>query len=282
MAACLREGGRAPYPLTDDGSIPRRRHPISIVERPITLPRSTLAIEGSIGGGQEAPLGGAPYGWLGSSLGASFGLTDDITLSAMPLGLLYLPHLSYNRVSVGFEAQSKREIGLSSGVTFNQYDGSSPDAESSRWLTLHAALYLRAYVEHRAKLFFSPALTLRVPLSTSSISPTRPYAGIGLPLAAAIKIIEPVSIKARTSLNIYDLRYVGNSMFIPLGFDMIFSVPGRLGPILDITPSFTFPYLFHPANNGRMINAAGAIVDVRAVQADTFTAGLSVTTYLYL
>jgi hypothetical protein len=76
---------------------------------------------------------------------------------------------------------------------------------------------------------------------------------LDLPVSALCNITDAIDVGVATGFTIDEFSQFDSTTGIPLGIFAGYAIAGRQGPILDIQPFFTFPYLVmpwaHPATN---------------------------------
>jgi hypothetical protein len=108
-----------------------------------------------------------------------------------------------------------------------------------------------------------------VPEGTLGASSSANAVRLQIPISAIYNITDAVFIGLNSGVTVYDFNHVDNTTGIPAGITAGYTLEGASGPMLDIAPYFTFPYLVMPAAKS-------------AVNTGEFVAGLSMTGFVYL
>jgi len=274
------------------------RLPVSEAQRPLTLPRLVLAPE--IGFDVDHRPNQGAYGDLDAS--GQFGITDDLMVDALvaplqlwaPPGNANLVYPNESRVQYG---ETTRNRGPSVGLTYRFLRGSTEIAGSltGRVFTVPGlsggaiipSLPIRVHATERVRVDVVP--TVNVEIATQSPSPGPVIVGGGVPVpsgaaprtsANAVRVDVPVSalynlteafdVGVTSGLTIYDVNNADATTGIPLGGFLGYTIAGAHGPIADIDPYFTFPYLLMPLRRSSTTDA------------NQYVVGLDVIGYLYL
>jgi hypothetical protein len=232
------------------------RYPVAEAERPITLPKMVLSGEVDL----DVPhLPGSAF--FNASVGAAFGITDDLTVRAqvLPLQIAGGGGFHYGQSTgllggidnpgpgVGatyrFLKKEMFEIGASVDVNLITAQGFSGVVVAPGVpVRIHALESLR--IDTGAFLPITFASMSGVPLGgfgTTSVSANA--TGLQIPVSALYDITEPLHVGAATGFVIGDFSTPGASVAIPLGIFAGYAIAGKDGPVLDIDPFFTFPAL---------------------------------------
>ncbi|MFT3770586.1 MAG: hypothetical protein QM820_34600 [Minicystis sp.] len=255
----------------------QRRLPVPFVDRPLTDPKGTLGIGigGSVSALRSLLTDQAPAAsiYTSASVGSSYAFTDDFNISARLVGFDITPRFRAYLPDVGVTQRLIRgpfQLGLSGSVApavaLTDAVGAPVRSES---IAFAASIPMRVYAEHAFKLFFSPRIGFDVPLAHRTVNDLTAVS-LSFPLSMFVRVIDPLSIGLGTGIYIPRLDRTKETTTIPASLTMAITVPGRRGPILDIVPSFGFPYLFTPAS------------PVHKVNGDMWSAGLAFNGYVYL
>jgi hypothetical protein len=120
------------------------------------------------------------------------------------------------------------------------------------------AVPLRIHLGKRVR--FDMSAVLNVTRATSTPSPSSLVMANGasssasavrlqVPVSGLYNITEAIHVGVTTGLTIDDFSNVRNTTGIPVGLFAGYAIAGKLGPIGDIDPFFTFPYLISPGVN---------------------------------
>jgi hypothetical protein len=260
------------------------RLPVAQAERPLTLPH--LILNPTVGFDVTRIQANDTYANL--TAGVELGILDDLSLHALflPLqiagpgvdGFHYGQTSEYRGPSVGATFRFVRgvvELGLG-------FDVRLITAEGLSGVALIPALPLRVHIGKSARLDFVPQLNVtRATQSASADEIVTSGGGIvngtstnasgnstmassiggvstgtsasavrlDVPVTFLYNIVETVHVGIKSGLTIYDLSDAQQSTGIPIGLFAGYAVPGKNGPLLDIDPFFTFPYLIMPGRS---------------------------------
>jgi hypothetical protein len=268
---------------TEPGAV---RLPVAEAERPLTLPALILSPT------LDANATHWPEGTFANlTLGATFGVTDDVELDAQVLpvqlasptgygGIHYGETSNYRGPRVGATLRLLRgivEIGASFHLTVLTNTG-----RSGVVLEPGVPVYIHLLKDLRLDTGATLQVTLQSAQTGTAVtnpgapnetivlgSATKNDVDLTLPVDLLWSVTEAFHAGLNTGFRITDLSTAGTSSIIPLGAVIGYTVGGRQGPLVDIDPFFTFPGIFAP----------GA-----AQKTDTswYVAGISVAGYLYL
>jgi hypothetical protein len=228
-------------PLPDPS--PAERLPVAQAQRPIVLPR--LVASPQVAFQLDRRPNDGSYGEL--DVTGAFGETNRN--QGPSLGAAYR------------FVRGTAELGLDlSGHVFTVPGVSGGSVTPSVLLRIHAAEILR--------LDLDPGVTFQI----ATLSPSGASANtvrVSVPLGARLNLTQAFDVGLTTGLTVYDVSDARNTTGIPLGFLLGFAMAGAQGPVVDIDPFFTFPYLVMPG---------------RASPTNTgqYQVGLAVTGYFYL
>jgi hypothetical protein len=253
----------APSALADPDPASPLRLPVAVAERPLTIPSLILNPNLDSDVTRIPDVGGAAtYGNVG--LAATFGITDDLEVRALVLPLqlagppgngFHYGETSENRgPSVGATYRFVRgvvELGAGldiRGLTALGISGVAiiPDLA----LRIHAGKKVR--IDIGAQLNITRAsstadmLCVPTPCVASGASVPANMVRLAVPLSALYNIIDAIDVGVTTGLTIDNFSEWKTSTGIPVGIFAGYAIAGRQGPILDIEPFFTFPYLVMP------------------------------------
>ncbi|MFT3769792.1 MAG: hypothetical protein QM820_30515 [Minicystis sp.] len=238
------------------------RQPVRYSLRPLTLPRLTLAPELSVNVAHAALTifgSSSDVNAVGINIGASFGITDDLEFQATFAPFVVAPSeaagygdpifgLTYRfikgDVELGARLQAQILTHLGPGVTV------SPSIPLLVRIGQHVRL--------------DTGVQFAVATAHGGVA-----AGMAVPLVLNGSVTDNFHLGLSTGVGILNFEIPGESTYVPVGFQMGFAVPSSKGPVLDILPSFQWPYLFTPGADGK-------------VNPSLFTVGVQFRGYIYL
>lgn len=243
-------------------------YPASYAERPLTLPRLMLSPELSIGLTHfeiTTALGSAAANAVGLNLGASLGITDDLTVYLVPLTMLIATYTTAapTKVYYGtFRAGAMYRFVHTDKVDFGgQFELGASGASEAVFTTFKLPLLLR--IAPALRIDTGLAFTVVYPTTGASVdagfatasSSGAAIVGLGssagIPIAVTIQPEEHVFFGLDTGFGIGSFRgTVSNSAFMPLGaFVGGTIIGGNHAPLVDIVGSFGFPFFLLGADN---------------------------------
>jgi hypothetical protein len=92
---------------------------------------------------------------------------------------------------------------------------------------------------------------------------------VAVPLSARANLTPAFDVGMNTGLTVYDVSHAADTTGIPLGAFLGYVVAGPSGPVLDVDPYVTLPYLIMPWRSS-------------ATNTDQYVVGVNVTGYVYL
>lgn len=265
-------------------------YPVSYVERPLTLPKFTLAPFGEldivrIGVGEGANSAAAVV--AGMQIGASFGITKNIEVGAVVLPIQFNNGAGYGGLFVGEEGTLAQpsiygtfrflhtgvfEMGARLRLQFIV-----PHAEFGlgAGAIITPSVPMLVHIGKVGRLDAEVAIPIRAigvseGTGAFSTSTTQVRAGLDIPLRLAFDIIEPLHVGVSTGVSIEDFGEASASTRIPLGVFFGYAV-GHGKPIVDIDPFFSF---------FQFITPGGGIFGDK-VNPGIFVAGVSARGYIY-
>lgn len=244
-------------------------YPVSYVERPLTLPKSTLAPQ------LELDLDNLPVSVAtangvvtsnvvvaGMQLGASFGITPDLEVGAVVLPVQFNDGAGYGGVFVGEEGtpgdpmlvgtfrflhRPLFDLGARLRILIAPPRG-GVDAgalvEPSVPLLLHLGTRARIDAEVGLPLAIHGGTTTTVNGVTTTTGSSATL-GLDVPVRLAVDILEPLHVGVSTGVRIDDFGDGGGTTFVPLGVFAGYAI-GEGRPILDVDPFFSFYDFFTP------------------------------------
>jgi hypothetical protein len=106
---------------------------------------------------------------------------------------------------------------------------------------------LRIHLGKRVRFDTSAELNVtRATSKTNGVSASASAVRLQVPVSGLYNITEAIHVGVATGLTIDDLSDVRNTTGIPVGIFAGYAIAGKLGPIGDIDPFVTFPYLISP------------------------------------
>lgn len=263
------------------------RLPVPEAQRPVTLPKLVLAPEAGFDVDRQGNAG--VFGNL--TLSARFGITDDLTLDAVVAPLqLWVPR------GGGFGyGETTEDRGPSLGLTYRFVRGPVEVAASlaGRLFTVSGlsgsaimgSLPIRIHATESLRLDATPTVNVWIAQQTPSTPPTTigitPVGAppstatsasavrLQLPLDAIYNVTRAFDLGVTTGLTVYDASDARNTTGIPLGALMGFAMAGSQGPVLDVDPYFSLPYLLMPGRT-------------QPTNSGQYVIGVDLTGYLYL
>lgn len=243
-------------------------YPASYAERPLTLPRLMLSPELSLGLSHfeiTTALGSAAANAVGINVGASLGITDDLTVYLVPLTMLIATYTTAapTKVYYGtFRAGAMYRFVHTDKVDFGgQFELAASGAAEAVYTTFKLPLLLRL----APVLRIDTGLAFTVGIPTDGRSVDAGFATVsnggaaivglgssaGIPIAVTVQPEEHIFFGLDTGLGIGSFRgTVSNSVFMPLGaFVGGTIVGGNHAPLVDIVGSFGFPFFLLGADN---------------------------------
>lgn len=255
-------------------------YPLSYVERPMTLPRLTLApqLELDVDRIGFAGRTGAVV-VAGMQLGATFGITKDLEVGAVVLPVQFNQGAGYGGLFFGEEAllaepsifatyrflhQHMIELGARLRMEFIV-----PRGGLSAGFFIEPSVPLLVHLGPRVRLDAEVGIPIGVvPSSTTGKAETA--VGLDVPVRVSFDIIEPLHVGASTGVRIEDFGNPKESAVVPLGIFMGYAVGGKK-PIVDIDPFFNFVDFITPG---------GGPFDQK-VNPGVFVLGVSARGYIY-
>ncbi|APR76286.1 Hypothetical protein A7982_01633 [Minicystis rosea] len=204
--------------------------------------------------------------------GLEYSITNDFALGGRVVGVVISPHaqIAYPSMHVTFRlVRGVFQLGVEGGASFfpKQY-ASTGSLQGSAGTTLWASIPMRVIVPRRMKIYFSPEISTTVRFE-HEVPADVTRGALDLPLSMLFRIVDPFAVGFASGYGIYALNRALETSYVPLGFWAVATVPGRQGPIADVSPSFTWPYLFMPGSSASRANAG------------IWQVALTVTAYVY-
>ena len=243
--------------------------PLRYVERPLTLPKDTLAPQLSIGElhfqqsfGRTSIAANA----IGLDLGVAYGLTDDLTLDLTPLTMLIV------RTDSGSFNDTTTYYGtFRLGGTYRFFHSEMADVGgrfefgatgASHALHLSGGVPVQLRFGQLVRVDTGAFLTAFFPTKGGSVDAAVAYPGLSLPLPgtvgglagvpvnASVQVVDAVYAGVDTGFGIASFRgQVDRNCFMPLGFHAGYTLGGA-APVADVALGFSFPFFLLGADSG--------------------------------
>jgi hypothetical protein len=283
-ASIAAHAAHAEEPAHAEGS----EFPVSYVERPLTLPRFTLAPFGELDIDRFGTTGSATGGLstsvvlAGMMLGASFGITKDAEIGAILIPVQFNESAGFGGLFYGDERIQAQpsvfatyrflnrepvELGARLLVQFlvpRTGLGAGVRIEPSVPLLVHIGKIGRFDAEVGVPITVEGSRT-EITNGVSTAVASQAYAGIDVPVRIAFDIIEPLHIGLNTGLVIEDFGHAGETTAIPLGLFTGYAV-GQKKPIVDIDAFFSWFDFITPGGGpfGDKVNPGLFVVGLKA------------------
>lgn len=235
-------------------------YPTSYAERPLTLPKLMLSPELSIGLTHfeiTTLLGSVAANAVGLNLGASLGITDDLTVYLVPLTMLIATYTNATPTKVyygTFRAGAMYRFVHTDKIDFGgQFEFGASGASEALFTTFKLPLLLR--IAPVLRIDTGLAFTVVYPTSGASVdagfatasSSGAAIVGLGssagIPVAVTIQPEEHVFFGLDTGFGVGSFRgTVSNSTFMPLGAFVGGTITNGKAPVVDIVGNFGFPF----------------------------------------
>jgi hypothetical protein len=255
-AASAEEGGKA-----------GEKMPLPFAQRPLTLPRMTLAPEAEVGVTHFSLGSFGSITGFGLELGAHFGILDDLEVGAVVLPIDFAPDFRYGnpRVEGTFRfLKGTVEMGARLRATIATESGASG-------VILEPGLPMLFHITEAARLDTGVFVPMAFGAGVGPFSAGgHTVVGVNIPVQFIYDVIPELHIGARTGLGMVDFGHAGESFYIPLGLVAGYAIGNEKGPLVDIDPFFTFPYFAIPGSSGDKVVTA------------LWQTGVTATVYLYL
>ncbi|MFO0554154.1 MAG: hypothetical protein U0271_37585 [Polyangiaceae bacterium] len=239
--------------------------PMSVVDRPLTLPAMTLAPTFQFDV-THLEIDIISSNAVGMSLGASFGVLDDLEVYLMPFTLLIVD------VDAGvFGSDTKTYYGtfrLGGTYRFFHEDVAELGARvefgatgfnDDIHLTWGMPVLLRApnILRLSTGLFFTAFLPTdggRADIGIAAVSESAPVllaaVGPGIPATLDFRVLDEFFLGLDTGFGVASFRgNVDQNCFMPLGFHAGGTIPIDNKPTVDLLGAFSFPYFLVGADN---------------------------------
>ncbi len=202
--------------------------PINAVDRPLTLPAHELAV--AAGGFAVHPETGAVF--VGSSLGASYGVTDRFEVQLSALNVEYTPDTRVLGPG-GTLTYAIWDHGAQMGLRFNVGGVIAPDPGAA----LTPSVPIRIALGSRVRVDLGP----QVPI----LATAHPVVGVVAPFGVTVRLADVAFVHFDTAAALYDVT--ARTAVIPARISFEFGMHVKKVP-LSFTPFFAFPKLFTPGD----------------------------------
>jgi hypothetical protein len=257
-----------------------QRYHVAFVDRPLTLPKITLAPYATFDATQlvqdPANFPNKLQTNLGFQAGTGIGITSDLEIQALVGNFQILPTFQYSNPRVGvtyrFVGAENFNMGIRAETTILTLPGQGG-------VTLQASLPLLVRLGSSARLDLAPGAPITIQQKKDGTG-TATSVGVTVPLSLAFQVVEILHIGAMSSATITDFSNPAQNLTVPLGFFAGLSL-GSERPLFELDPYFIWTQFAKPTGvfNNNDTNTAnnGKNIDV-----DTFSAGVTARLYLYL
>jgi len=248
-------GGMVGGQTAMEAAPPTSSFPVSIAQRPLTLPEHVLAIGD---GGPWAigpvfnvahiencytdPLSGAETcagdTGVGLVLGASYGVLSDLQVDASILPLQLSPKGDYGSPRIGATYRFVRgqvEVGARAGFTLAHVG-------DARKVAIDIGVPLDLHLGDSARISTGAFLNLGF-YGTTVVS-------LQIPVMLTFNATPNIAVGLETGLNVLDFDHAGDTINIPLGIFAGYSLADDQGrAMLDVGPYFRFPFFILTAGS---------------------------------
>jgi hypothetical protein len=253
----------------EEGPKAGEKMPLPFAERPLTLPKMTLAPEVGFDVTHVSIGGFGSATGVGMEIGAHFGILDDLEVGAVVLPLEFSPDFAYGnpRLEATFRfLKGTVEMGARLRTTFGVHSGNTG-------VVLEPGLPILVHVGQSARIDTGVFVPMGFGTSPGDLpAQSNTTIGLNIPFQFIYDIIPELHVGANTGLGIYDFGHAGDTMFIPLGVVAGYAIGNEKGPLVDIDPYFRFPYFAIP----------GAGQGQDKIFPGIWQTGIAATVYLYL
>jgi hypothetical protein len=258
-----------------------QEYPVSFVERPLTLPKFTLApsLELDVTHVGVAGPGGGSLTSAGMQIGATFGITDNIEVGTILVPVQFNNGAGFGAVPVvGFVGEEGTPGYLSFYGTFRFLHTEMLDLGARLRVEIVTNSVTGAVIEPSVPLLLHigkigrldaelgiPITVLSTSASFGVVGGTQVAAGLDVPIKLAFDIIEPLHVGVSTGVKVDDFSQAGASTAIPLGVFMGYAI-GEKRPLIDIDPFFNFYQFITPGDGlfDHKVNPGVFVVGVSA------------------
>lgn len=211
--------------------------PAAYVLRPMTLPEHVLAP--ALGVHMSHSFASPQIGFGLDLLSARFGVFDALEVSAALMPLEVQPEVDYGTSWVGLTFRYLDEV-VELGTSLRLGHFRAP-AERHFFIEpslIDALFHLGDW--GRIDAGFRLSFITRSPVTI----------GMRFPVRVAFQPVDVIYLGASTGMGIYDFDFAKETLFIPLGGFVGFTVPSAEQPLVDVETSFGFEQLFIPGGTG--------------------------------
>ncbi len=258
----------ADEPTEEPPPAPRLRLPVSSAQRPLTIPELVLNPAMDFAAVHQGAQAGT-YADLDGSV--AIGLTDDLTLGALALplqlagpganGFRYGQNVGNRGPSLDGRYRFVRGpvVELAAGLTLRIF--TLPGIRGS---AIIPSVPVRFHVTDALRIDVVPAVNITRATQTTGPRAPADAVRINVPVSVLYNITEPLDVGVTSGLTIYDVNDTKNTTGVPLGAFVGYAIAGTHGPVLDLGPFFTFPYLVMPGR-ATVTNTAQYVVGASLV-----------------
>jgi hypothetical protein len=245
--------------------------PLPLAERPLTLPKMTLAPELGFGVSHFNFDGFNLGTTVGVDIGAHFGILDDLEVGAVVLPVKLSPDFGYEnpQLEATFRfVKGKIELGARVRTLFvTEKSVGGVVVEAGVPVLIHVSEAARIDTGAFALMSFGSGVSFG-----GEFKGGKTAGALRIPFQFIYDVIPPLHVGVQTGFAIADLSDAGHKIYVPLGVVAGYAIGNEKGPLVDIDPYFTFPYFATPGvpSPGDKINAGA------------FQTGLAATVFLYL
>lgn len=213
--------------------------PTARAERPLTLPGGMLRIDANLGV-TRLSLGLLSATSLRLSVGAGYGITDDIELGVS------LP-------SLNFQIDPEFKFGVGNPEILGIFRFLSGDVELAGTVAVRIPiendflafrLGLAALLRFGGNIRLDTGLFFELNVYTSGTPAPDPNVGLYLPLRLSFSMTENIFFGVNTGFNVLDLTNAGDTIAVPLGLFVGYTIAPADTPVADLSLGFLFPQFF--------------------------------------
>lgn len=223
-------------PPMDPAAAPEAGWPVAFTQRGITNPAGTLRIDADVGLGRASlNVAGVHVSAtaLGIDLGAAFAILDDLEVGAVLVPL-----------SIPVDPSGDIEFGdLNVNATYRFLDGSF-EAAARLDLNIPTSTDFGVGLGVPIALHFDPMrIDSGVHVIMTFADPDM-VVGLAVPLRLNVNLSDNIFAGLATGFVIDDFSAAGDTIGIPLGVQLGYTLPGSNGPMMDLAVGFAFPFFY--------------------------------------
>ena len=253
----------------EEGAKAGEKMPLPFAERPLTLPRMTLAPEVSLDVAHVALGGLGSATSAGMEIGAHFGILDDLEVGAVVLPLEFSPDFAYGnpRLEATFRfLKGTVEMGARLRTLFGIHSGNTG-------VVIEPGLPILIHIGEAARIDTGVFVPMAFGTSPGDLpAQSNTTIGLNIPFQFIYDVVPEFHIGVNTGFGIYDFAHAGDEIYIPLGFVVGYAIGNEKGPLVDIDPYFKLPLFARPGTGSGQDNIFTGI----------WQTGIAATVYLYL